>query len=118
MSFFSSSHPNPTPVDQSANRSTGNVYQNNTGKSMTVLIECVVISGGGAIAILKVFIGSANPPTLEVAIVSNEDDTAPITSNTQSSTVSFIVPTGWFYELQNHSLNGGTTSFTKWIEYS
>jgi hypothetical protein len=93
-------------TDVTASRALGAVYQNNTGKTLFVLITLNLSSKAADVSFLT---DASNPPVTVVSRIS-DDANAAVTNN-----VFAMVLPGNYYELL---LNAGTPAITIWVEYS
>lgn len=87
--------------DKTSSRTKDTVYQNTTGRPMLVNVIADLIDTEAA----KFYVGTANPPTLAVSEVKNDNPDFPI-----EATVSAVVPNNAYYKV---SIDGALSS---WLE--
>jgi|SRR6185312_3147618 len=97
------------PHDETALRNFNTVYQNTSGAEMWV--TGWALTGGSSTASLSALVGSTSPG---VAFVWGQDFTATLSGGKAGFT--FVVPDGYFYELQTSGAILGTTA-ANWVEY-
>ena len=108
--------PSGVPSDVTGQRILQGTYQNNTGRAIFVAVSATVGSGGG---LLRAYIGGGSPSML----VGGQDRVNSGGNNNlggganYAMMVSFIVPAGWFYQVQEAAGNTGNPALMSWIEY-
>lgn len=108
--------PSGVPSDVTSQRAFMAQYQNNTGRAIFVAVSATVGSGGG---LMRAYVGGGSASML----VAGQDRTnAGGNGNLGGGAnyafmVSFMVPAGWYYEVQEAAGNTGNPLLMTWIEY-
>lgn len=104
------------PNDQTGSRAFSGVYQNTTGFSLFVAVTATVGSGGG---LLRAYV---SPDNSTWYLVGGQDRVNAGGNNNlggganYAMMVSYIVPKGWFYQVQDFAGNTGNPLLYVWIE--
>jgi len=93
-------------TDVTGSRALGAVYQNNTGKTLFILITLNLASKAADVSFLT---DASNPPGTVITRIS-DDSNAAVTNNL----FAMVLP-GNYYEC---AVNSGTPGITIWVEYS
>ena len=91
-------------------------YQNNTGRAIFVAVTATVGSGGG---LMRAYVGGGSASMLvggQDRINAGGNGNLGGGAN-YAMMISFMVPAGWFYQVQEAAGNTGNPLLMTWIEY-
>lgn len=102
-----------TVSNTGSGRALTTIYQNTTGYNEYVTVVGVTSSGVGHTATIQGKIGNSSPSIIA--------DTSSITNSSGMTSVHFMVPQGWYYEVITGSIGPGdntSASLSSWTEYT